>query len=179
VYLAAMGPRNVALAAEIADGWMPLLYAPDHADVFADPLREGAALRDPGLDELDVAPMVWVAAGDDPAACRDAVRPSIALYVGAYGSKGANFYHALVARYGYGAEADHIQELMLAGKRAEAVAAVPDALVDEVALVGPVARIAERMQAFHDAGVTTMVVQTTDAETMAAVAAAAERGGVA
>ena len=179
VYLAAMGPRNVALAAEIADGWMPLLYSPDHADVFVESLREGAALRDPGRDELDVAPMVWVATGDDPAACRDAVRPSIALYVGAYGSKGANFYHALVARYGYEAEADHIQELMLAGKRAEAVAAVPDALVDEVALVGPVARIAERMQAFRDAGVTTLVVQTTDAETMAAVAAAAERGGVA
>ena len=179
VYLAAMGPRNVALAAEIADGWMPLLYSPDHADVFSDPLREGTAARDPGRGALDVAPMVWVATGDDPAACRDAVRPSIALYVGAYGSKGANFYHALVARYGYGAEADRIQALMLAGKRADAVAAVPDALVEALALVGPVARIAERMQAYRDAGVTTLLVQTTEVDTIGAVAAAAERGGVA
>ncbi len=178
VYLAAMGPRNVALTAEIADGWMPLLYSPEHADVFAEPLREGATSRDPGLGPLDVAPMAWVAIGEDLGAGRDAIRSLMAMYVGAFGSKEANFYHALVARCGFEAEAARIQELALAGKRAEAAAAVSDRLVDEFALIGPVGRIAERMRAYREAGVTTLLVQTTDLETIRAVAEAAERGGV-
>ncbi len=178
VYLAAMGPRNIALAAEIADGWLPLLYSPDHPEVFAEPLREGLAARDSARGALDIAPMVWVAIGEDLAACRDQVRPTIARYVGAYGSKGANFYHALVSRYGFEADAARIQTLMLEGKRAEAVAAVPDPMVDAVALVGPTARVAERLQTYRDAGVTTLLVQTTDVDTIAAVAAAAARGGV-
>ncbi len=177
VYLAAMGPRNVALAAEIADGWLPLMFSPDRADVFAPPLREGLALRNPERGELDVAPMVWGAIGEDLAACRDAVRSTVALYVGAYGSKGANFYNSLVARYGYGSDAARIQDLFLDGKRAEAVAAVPDALVDELALVGPVARAAERMHAYRDAGVTTLLVQTTQVDTIRSVAAAASQAG--
>ena len=124
-------------------------------------------------------PMVWVAIGDDLTACRDAMRATIARYVGAFGSKEANFYNALVTRYGYAAEAARIQEHFLAGERAEATAAVSDAMVDELTLAGPVARVAERMQAYRDAGVTTLLAQTTDVDTIRAVAAAAERGGVA
>ena len=179
VYLAAMGPRNVALAAEIADGWMPILFSPDRPDAFAEPLRDGAARRDPARGALDVAPTVWVAIDDDLTACRDAMRATIARYVGGFGSKEANFYNALVARYGYGAEAARVQERFLAGARAEATAAVTDAMVDELTLVGPVARVAERLQAYRDAGVTTLLAQTTDVDTIRAVAEAAERGGVA
>jgi F420-dependent oxidoreductase-like protein len=176
IYLAAMGPRNVALTAEIADGWMPLLYSPEHATAFEEPLRRGASARDPALGDLDVAPMAWVAIGDDLDGCRDAIRPLMARYVGAFGSREANFYHALVARCGYEAEADRIQELALAGKRSEAAAAVPDRLVDEFALVGPAPRVAARLQDYRDAGVTTLLVQTTDVATIRAVAEAATEG---
>jgi len=178
IYLASMGPRNVALTAEIADGWMPLLYSPEHAHVFAAALREGAEARDPALGPLDVAPMAWVSIGENLDACRDAIRTLMALYVGAFGTKATNFYHALVARCGYESEAARIQELALAGKRAEAAAAVPDRLVDEFALVGTVARVADRLRAYRDTGVTTLLVQTTDLHTIRAVAEAAELGGV-
>jgi F420-dependent oxidoreductase-like protein len=176
IYLAAMGPRNVTLAAELADGWLPLFFSPERPEAFAEALREGAARRDPALGPLDVAPMVSTAIGEDLAACRDAVRPTVALYVGAYGSKEANFYHALVTRYGYGEEAARIQDAFLGGRRAEAVAAVPDGMVDELCLVGSEARVAERMQAYRDAGVTTLLIHTADVTTIRAVAAAAERG---
>ena len=179
IYLASLGPRNVALTAEIADGWMPLLYSPEHAHVFDGSLGEGGAARDPSLGPLDVAPMTWVSIGDDLEACRDAIRPLMARYVGAFGSKEANFYHALVSRCGYEAEAARIQELALAGKRTEAAAAVPDRLIDEFALVGTVARVADRLRAHRDAGVTTLLVQTTDVDTIRAVTEAAERGSVA
>jgi F420-dependent oxidoreductase-like protein len=177
LYLAAMGPRNVALAAEIADGWLPLLYAPDRAEVFAEPLRQGAAARDPDRPPLDVSPIAWVAIGDDLEVCRDAVRPSIARYVGAYGSKEANFYNDLVHRYGYGDEATRIQDLYLGGRRDEAVAAVSDALVDEVALVGSLSRVADRMAAYRDAGVTTLLAMIDDVAAIGDLAAAAEKVG--
>jgi alkanesulfonate monooxygenase SsuD/methylene tetrahydromethanopterin reductase-like flavin-dependent oxidoreductase (luciferase family) len=157
---------------------MPLLFAPDHAGVFADALRDGAASRDPSRGPLDVAPLVFVAIGSDVAACRDVVRPTIARYVGAYGSRGVNFYRDLVARYGYGSEAAEIQDLTLGGRRAEGVAAVPDAMVDAIALVGPVEAVAERLLAYREAGVTTLLAQTTDVETVRAVAAATELGGL-
>jgi F420-dependent oxidoreductase-like protein len=178
IYIAAMGPRNVALAAEIAEGWMPLLYSPDHAGVFADALRDGTASRDASRDPLDVAPLVFVAIGPDVVACRDAVRPTIARYVGAYGSRGTNFYRDLVARYGYGTEAARIQDLTLDGRRAEGAAAVSDAMVDALALVGTVERVAERLLAYRAAGVTTLLAQTIDVETVRAVVAAAELGGL-
>jgi F420-dependent oxidoreductase-like protein len=161
IYLAAMGPRNVALAAEIADGWLPLFFDPAHVDAFELP-----ALR----DGFDVAPMVRVAIGEDLDACRDTVRPLIALYVGAYGPRNGNFYHDLVARFGFAREADEVQGAFLDGRRADAAAAVSDAMVDALALVGPIERVRERMDAYADAGATTLLVQTKEVATIQALA---------
>jgi F420-dependent oxidoreductase-like protein len=165
VYLAAIGPKNVALAAEIADGWLPVWVSPDHLqEVFGDAL----ATAKPGFDIAAFS--VPVALTDDVQAGRDFVKPHLALYVGGMGAKGQNFYTALVGRYGYEAEAAKIQELYLEGKKLEAIAAVPDALVDEVALVGPRERIAGRLDAWRESGVTTLLVQTHDRATLRAMA---------
>jgi F420-dependent oxidoreductase-like protein len=172
IYLAAMGPRNVALAAEIADGWIPLLYSPDHADVFAGSLADGAARRDAALPALDVAPMVLTAIDDDLAAARDAVRHPIALYVGAFGSRATNFYKDLVMRYGFEREANVIQDAMLDGRVSEGIAATTDDLVDAVALVGPVARVRDRLAAYADAGATSLLAMTTDERTIRGLAEA-------
>jgi F420-dependent oxidoreductase-like protein len=165
VYLAAIGPRNVALAAEIADGWLPIWLSPDHyRDVF------GASLASTP-DDFDVAAFaVPVVLDDDLQAARDAVKPQLALYVGGMGSRGTNYYAALVGRYGYEAEAARIQDLYLGGNKLEATAAVPDALVDEVALVGPRERIADRLAAWRECGVTTLVVQARDRATLRTMA---------
>jgi F420-dependent oxidoreductase-like protein len=165
IYLAAIGPKNVALAAEIADGWLPVWISPDHLqEVFGEAL---AAAR-PGFDIAAFS--VPVALTNDVQAGRDFVKPQLALYVGGMGAKAQNFYAALVGRYGYEAEAAKIQELYLGGKRLEAIAAVPDALVDEVALVGPRERIADRLEAWRESGVTTLLVQTHDRATLRAMA---------
>jgi len=153
IYLAAMGPKNVALAAGIADGWLPLLFCPEHVDVFALP-----ALR----DGFDVAPMVLTAIDDDLAAARDEVRPQIALYVGAFGSRTRNFYADLVRRYGFEAEVDRIQDAALDRRMADATAAVTDELVDALTLVGPVGRVRERIQAYAEAGATSLLAMTKD-----------------
>jgi F420-dependent oxidoreductase-like protein len=153
IYLAAMGPKNVALAAEIADGWLPLLFCPEHVDVFALPALP---------DGFDVAPMVLTAIDDDLAAARDMVRPQIALYVGAFGSKVTNFYADMVRRYGFVAEVDRIQEAALDRRMADATAAVSDRLVDALTLVGPVGRVRERAQAYAEAGATSVLAMTTD-----------------
>src|SRR5262245_30425324 len=175
IYLAAMGPRNVALAAEIADGWMPYLYSPGRADVFADALQTGwtRGSRDPAA--FDVAPIVAVAIGDDLGACRDALRPHLARYVGGMGSREANFYKEAVTRYGFGEPAEKIQEAFLDGRRAEAVAAVPDAMVDELCLIGAVERVRDRLDAWRAAGVTTLLAETKDADAIRALADAAGR----
>lgn len=165
IYLAAMGPRNVALAFEIGDGWMPLFFSPEHVDAFELPARP---------EPFDVAPMVPIALGDDLAACRDELRPLIAMYVGAYGPKGGNYYHDLVARLGFEEEADTVQAAYLGGRRAEAVVAVPDALVDAVSLVGPADRVRDRLPAWREAGVTTLLARARDPDTIRALAAAAE-----
>jgi F420-dependent oxidoreductase-like protein len=160
IYLAAMGPKNVALAFEIADGWLPIYYSPEKARaVFGTP-----------PDGFEVAPSVQVAVDDDVASARDAIRPLLAFYIGAMGSRGQNFYNALIRRYGYEAEAERIQELYLAGKRNEAIAAVPDALVDEVSLVGPRERIADRLEAWRESGATTMIVATRDVNALRTMA---------
>jgi F420-dependent oxidoreductase-like protein len=164
IYLAALGPKNVALAAEIADGWLPIFFSPDRfAEVFAPQLT---AAR----DGFDVAPSVQVVLLDDVQAARDALKPLLALYVGGMGSRGSNFYNALAVRYGYEAEAQRIQELYLDGKQREAIAAVPDALVDEVSLVGPRERIADRLEAWKEAGVTTLLCATQQDEALEVLA---------
>src|SRR5881227_2827304 len=152
IYLAAIGPKNVALAAEIADGWLP---------IFVDPERFGDAFG-PSIanarDSFEIAATVSVLVGDDVAALRDALKPYIALYVGGMGAKGKNFYNALVRRYGWEAEAERIQELYLGGQQREAIAAVPDELVDALSLVGPKERIRDRLEAWRETPVTTLIV---------------------
>jgi F420-dependent oxidoreductase-like protein len=154
IYLAALGPKNVALAAEIADGWLPIFVDPERFDDAFGPSVAGAPT------DFEIAATASVLVGDDVEALRDALRPHVALYVGGMGAKGRNFYNALVRRYGWEDEAERIQELYLAGKQREAIAAVPDALVDAVALVGPKERIAERLEAWRETPVTTLVLGT-------------------
>jgi F420-dependent oxidoreductase-like protein len=163
IYLAAIGPKNIELAAEVADGWLPVFFSPARADLFQPALdtgfaRAGAAER---RASFDVAPMVPVVVGRDVDACRAQFKPRIALYVGGMGARGRNFYFDLASRYGYEAEAARIQELYLGGRRAEAEAAVPDALVDEGALCGPPERLRERLTTWRKAGVTTLIGATT------------------
>lgn len=164
IYIAAIGPKNVALTAELADGWLPVFFAPRRVEVFKKSLEEGFARRSDGktIDHFDIAPTVSVVVGEDAAACRATVKPHLALYIGGMGARGRNFYNDLVCRYGYEEVAARVQELYLSGKRGEAIAAVPDDLVDEVALCGPRERILELLGAWRDAGVTTLICATND-----------------
>jgi F420-dependent oxidoreductase-like protein len=159
IYLAAIGPKNVALAFEIADGWIPVWVSPEKMEI-PEPK--------PGFDIAAFA--VPVAISDDLQAARDFVKPHLALYVGGMGAKGTNFYNALVSRYGYEAEAAEIQELYLGGKKMEAIAKVPDALVDEVALVGPRERVADRLEAWKASPVTTLLIQAHEVNTLRTMA---------
>jgi F420-dependent oxidoreductase-like protein len=172
IYLAAIGPRNVALAAELADGWLPVFFSPGRASLFRDALAEGFARAGAAgkRERFDVAPMAPVVVGPDVDACRARVKPRIALYVGGMGARGRNFYFDLACRYGYEEPAVRIQDLYLAGRRPEAEAAVPDALVDEVALCGPRERIRERLAAWRDAGVTTLVCAPSQPEAIRVMA---------
>jgi F420-dependent oxidoreductase-like protein len=161
IYLAALSPKNVRLAFEIADGWLPIFFSPERArEAFGYEPRDG----------FEIVPSVHVVLSDDVDAARDVLRPMLALYIGGMGARGANFYNMLVRRYGYEAEAERIQELYLDGKQRAAIAAVPDALIDEVALVGPTERIRDRLDAWRDAGVTTLLVGTADIRTLRAMA---------
>ena len=160
IYLAALGPRNVELAAEIADGWLPLFLSPEHFDEVFRPWLTKAPTG------FDIAAGVQIVPGEDVQACRDVVKQHLALYVGGMGARGENFYNALVCRYGYEREAAEVQELFLGGRQRDAAAAIPDSLVDEVALVGPRGRIAERLDAWRACGVTTLLCQTHDVETL-------------
>ena len=161
IYLAALSPKNVALAFEIADGWLPIFFSPERArEAFGYEPREG----------FEIVPTVHVVLSDDLDAARDLLRPMLALYIGGMGARGANFYNALVRRYGYEDEAERIQELYLGGKQREAIAAVPDGLIDEVALVGPRERIRDRLDAWRESGVTTLLVGTPDVEALRTLA---------
>ncbi len=159
VYLAAIGPKNTALAGEIADGWLPTLISPEHLGEFVPLLEEGAA-RVPGksLDGFDIAPTVNVMISDDVAAARDAMRPFLALYVGGMGSREKNFYNSLAVRYGHADAARQVQDLYLEGKRDEAAAALPDDLIDTVTLCGPRDVVRERLEVYRAAGVGTLIV---------------------
>ncbi len=169
IYLAALGPKNVALAAEIADGWLPVLYSPFHAGVFREALDAGFAKR-AVKKPLDIAPGVTVAVGSDLEECFDSVKPHLALYIGGMGAPGKNFYNDIARRYGYEKAAASIQELYLQGKKKEAIAAVPNALVDDVALCGPKERIRDRFKAWEDAGVSTMICTFRDPSSMRVMA---------
>jgi F420-dependent oxidoreductase-like protein len=150
IYTAAIAPAGLRVAGEVADGVLPFFMSPEKADQIVAPVREGLAKSATGktLADFDIAPYVRIRMGDDLAACRDAVRPELALYIGGMGARTKNFYNDLTRRMGYAAEAATIQDLFLAGKRAEAAAAVPDALIDETSLVGPKERIRDRLQAW-------------------------------
>ncbi len=158
IYLAAVGPKNVALAAEIADGWIPTLFSPRRMKMYREWLDEGfrAGSRPPA--GLDIMPMVSVVVGDRVEECRRPVKARLALYVGGMGARGRNFYNDIARRYGYEEAADTIQRLYLAGGKGEAEAAVPDALVDEVALCGPRERIRELLAEWTGSGATTLLV---------------------
>src|SRR5262245_47487218 len=168
VFIASIGPKNVELTAEIADGWLPIFYSPTRAhDVWGDALERGFAAADlERAASFDVAPTVTVVVGDDVAALRDKVKPMVSLYVGGMGAKGKNFYNDLACRYGYEDVAAEIQDLYLAGNKAEATALVPDDLVDDVSLIGPKERIAGGVDLWKDAGVTTMIVAASQPEAL-------------
>ncbi len=164
IYLAALGPKNVALAAEIADGWLPIFFSPERcAEVHGPSLTQAP-------EGFQIAPLCPVLVDDDVEMCRNMLKPMLALYIGGMGAKGKNFYNTLAQRYGYEGEAARIQELYLGGSKGEAAMAVPDALVDEIALVGPKERIAERLHAWREAGVSTLLVQTKQTEALQVMA---------
>ncbi|MBF6262360.1 LLM class F420-dependent oxidoreductase [Nocardia farcinica] len=159
VLLAALGPKNVELAAEIAEGWQPIFFLPEKAtEVWGESLAAGRAKRDPALGELEVFAGPALAIGENVTPLLEFVKPHLALYIGGMGAKGKNFYHTLATKYGYGAEADRIQELYLAGKKEEAAKVVPDALVRDISLVGPAGFVKERIAAFREAGATVLNV---------------------
>ena len=174
IWLAANGPRNVALAAEIADGWLPSMFSPDHEEATADALAEGAARRDPSRGPLQIATNVQAFVGPDIDACRDAARPHFALYLGGMGSREQNFYKDVVTRYGYQEAADRVQDLYLDGRKDEATKAVPDELVDELALVGPPDVVRERLRVWNASKLTELILRTSDIKTLEAVRALAD-----
>ncbi|MFI6166776.1 LLM class F420-dependent oxidoreductase [Nocardia sp. NPDC051052] len=159
VLLASIGPKNVELTAEIAEGWQPIFFLPEQANkIWGESLEAGFAKRDPQLGPLEVYASPALAIGDNVEPLLEFVKPHLALYIGGMGAKGKNFYHTLATKYGYGAEADRIQELYLAGKKEEAAKVVPDALVRDVSLVGPASYVKERVAAFAEAGATVLNV---------------------
>lgn len=159
IVLASIGPRNVTLTAEVAEGWQPFLFHPEKAqDVWGDALAEGTAKRDPALGKLDIYAPAPLAIGDNVDHLLDSLRPKLALYIGGMGAKGKNFYNTLARRYGYEAEAERIQDLYLDGKKDQSIAAVPDELIRATSLIGPKGYVAERVSAFAEAGVTTLNV---------------------
>jgi len=152
IYTAAFAPAGLRTAGEVADGALPFFMVPEKAEAITIPVLEGIAKAGNGktLANFDVAPYVRIAVGDDVGACRDAIRPQLALYIGGMGARSKNFYNDAAKRLGYEAAAIEIQNLYLAGRRKEAEAAVPDALIDETSLVGPKERIADRLQAWKE-----------------------------
>ena len=159
IMVAAVGPKNVALTAELAEGWQPFFYLPEKAaEVWGEPVAEGMAKRDPALGPLDVVAQAPLMIGDDVTGYRDLARPFFALYIGGMGARGRNFYHTLAHRLGYGAAADQIQDAYLDGRKAEAETLVPAELLEQTSLIGPEGYVRERLAAFREAGATTLTV---------------------
>ncbi|WP_024288148.1 LLM class F420-dependent oxidoreductase [Cellulomonas sp. KRMCY2] len=162
IHLAAQGPRNVALAAEIADGWLPLFFAPSADTFYREALADGFARRRPDLspaEAFEVSATVPVVIDDDLERAADVVRPFIALYVGGMGAEGANFHREMLERLGYVEQCSRVAELFGEGRRAEAAAAVPTALVQDIALIGPSAAVRDRLAAWEETVVTSILVQ--------------------
>ncbi|MDA0181379.1 LLM class F420-dependent oxidoreductase [Solirubrobacter phytolaccae] len=160
IYIAAIGPKNTTLAAEIADGWLPTLFSPEHVGEFRPLLEEGFAAAGGGKSfaDFDIVPTVTVMVSEDLERARDAMRHYVALYTGGMGSRKQNFYNALIRRYGFEEAADTVQELYLAGKKDEAAASLPGELIDTVALVGPADVVRERLRVYRESGVGTLMV---------------------
>ena len=158
IFLAVLGPKNVALAGEIADGWLPVFFSPEHTKALRAPLEEGAARAGRSLDDFRICPSVNVMIGDDIESARNAMRPILALYVGGMGSREQNFYNRLVSNYGFEREAEQVQELYLAGRKTEAMSALSDELIDLVSIVGPLDQAKAKIRGFRDAGVDTLIV---------------------
>jgi F420-dependent oxidoreductase-like protein len=159
IMVAAVGPKNVALTAELAEGWQPFFYLPEKAaEVWGAPVAAGMAKRDPALGPLDVVAQAPLMIGDDVTGYRDLARPFFALYIGGMGARGRNFYHTLAHRLGYGAAADQIQDAYLDGRKAEAETLVPAELLEQTSLIGPEGYVRERLAAFREAGATTLTV---------------------
>jgi len=158
IYLAAIGPQNTALAGEIADGWIPTFFSPEHVAQFRAQLQEGAQRAGRSLEGFDIAPTVNAYVSEDRELARNLMRPVLALYIGGMGSRERNFYNRLVARYGFEAEARQIQDLYLAGDKERAAEAIPAELIDTVSLCGPPAVVRDRLAAFREAGVGTLMI---------------------
>lgn len=184
IYLAAIGPRNLELTGEVADGWLAIFYSAAFAPELLASIRAGREKAGRTMDDFDVVPVVPMVVGPDAASCVDPVRPYAALYVGGMGSRKANFYNRLAARMGYADAAAKVQEAFLARDYAGAAAAVPAEFIDATSLLGPVERIADGMRAFAEAGVTTLSISpfgdTVEEriEVLRTAVAALERSGV-
>ncbi|MCZ2113135.1 MAG: LLM class F420-dependent oxidoreductase [Anaerolineae bacterium] len=167
IYLAAIGPKNVELAAEIGDGWLPIFFAPErYDDVYKPHIEAGLAKAGKNISDFDIAPTVSVVINDNLDICYNMLRPMLALYVGGMGARGKNFYNDLAGRYGFAAEAAEIQDLYLSGDKGAAMARVPAELIDAVALVGPKERVRERLRLWLDSPVTTINMTVFDIETL-------------
>ena len=157
IYIASLGPKNVQLTAELADGWLPFMFLPERAhEVWGDDLAAGAAKRSADLAPLEVVAAAMLAVGDEAAGFRDYARPMLALYIGGMGARGKNFYNDVACRYGYEAEAKEIQDLYLDGKKDEAAKAIPDELLEAMTICGPEGYVRDRLTAYKEAGVTVL-----------------------
>lgn len=167
IYLAAIGPQNVELTAEIADGWLPIFFSPDkYAVTYQPAIDAGLAKAGKSMADFDIAPTVSIVLNDNLDICYNMLRPFLALYIGGMGAKGKNFYYDLACRYGYEAAANDIQDLYLTGEHGAAMMKVPPELIDEVALVGPRERIKERLSRWLNSPVNTLNMTVFDVETM-------------
>lgn len=185
IYLAAVGPKNLELAGEIADGWLAIFFAPDAAGEYLQHIERGRAKRGLGLSGFDVAPSVPVVLGDNIAWCADVIRPYASLYVGGMGSREQNFYNQLAVRMGYAEEAARVQDLYLSGKKAEAAEALPQEFIERTSIIGNKIQVKERIKQYAAAGVGTLSISPyvgdlkSGIDTLRIVAEAFEESGVA